>query len=94
MPMSQLPALGALARSLDPARITNVVAPGEVGWAARQSVVFLTEEAAALFRDLRPDAVVGEPSPEPTTTTTTRPAPTTPTTTPSTTAPTTTIPLP
>ena len=88
MPMSQLPALGALARSLDPGRITNVVAPGEVGWAGRQSVVFLTDEAVALFRDLRPDAVVGEATPEPTTTTTTQPAPTPPTTAPPTSPPT------
>jgi hypothetical protein len=59
VPLSKLPALGALARRLDPARIRNVVAPGRLGFTARQSVVFLTTEAARLFEDLRPDAVVG-----------------------------------
>jgi LCP family protein required for cell wall assembly len=59
VPLAKLPALGALARRLDPARIKNVVAPGRLGFTARQSVVFLTTEAARLFEDLRPDAVVG-----------------------------------
>ena len=59
MPLAKLPALGALARRLDPARIKNVVAPGRLGFSARQSVVFLTTEAARLFEDLRSDAVVG-----------------------------------
>jgi len=80
MPMSELPVLGALARRIDPARITNVVAPGSVGTAGRQSVVFLSEEAVALFGDLRDDAVVGTASPEPapsTTTTSSTPPPTT-----------------
>jgi hypothetical protein len=59
VPLAKLPALGALARRLDPARLKNVVAPGRLGFTARQSVVFLTNEAARLFEDLRPDAVVG-----------------------------------
>jgi LCP family protein required for cell wall assembly len=64
MPVTKLPNLGALARRLDPARIKNVVAPGRLGFTARQSVVFLTTEAAKLFEDLRPDAVVGSASAE------------------------------
>ena len=77
VPLSRLPALGALARRLDPTRLQNVVAPGRLGTAGGQSVVFLTTSAARLFEDLRPDAVIGEPDrspppePEPTTTTTT-----------------------
>jgi LCP family protein required for cell wall assembly len=59
VPVTKLPNLGALARRLDPARIKNVVAPGRLGFTARQSVVFLTTEAARLFEDLRPDAVIG-----------------------------------
>jgi LCP family protein required for cell wall assembly len=62
VPLAKLPALGALARRLDPARLKNVVAPGRLGFTARQSVVFLTTEAAKLFEDLRPDAVVGTAS--------------------------------
>lgn len=72
VPLSRLPALGALARRLDPARLTNVVAPGRIGTTAGQSVVFLTTDAARLFEDLRPDAVVGGTEPvlaAPTTTT-------------------------
>jgi LCP family protein required for cell wall assembly len=64
VPLSKLPQLGALARRLDPGRIKNVVAPARLGFVAKQSVVFLTTEAARLFEDLRPDAVVGGPQPE------------------------------
>ena len=71
--------LGATARRLDPDRLTNVVAPGGVGTAGRQSVVYLSDEAAALFEDLRPDATVGQAPPP--TTTTTDPVPATTTTT-------------
>lgn len=71
--------LGATARRLDPDRLVNVVAPGGVGKAGRASVVYLDEDAARLFDDLRPDATVGE-APPPTTTTTT-PTPATSTTT-------------
>ena len=59
VPVTKLPDLGALARQLDPNRITNVVAPARLGFTAGQSVVFLTTEAARLFEDLRPDAVIG-----------------------------------
>jgi len=59
VPLAKLPSLGALARRIDPARFKNVVAPGRLGFTARQSVVFLTTEAARIFEDLRPDAVVG-----------------------------------
>jgi LCP family protein required for cell wall assembly len=63
LPVTRLPALGALARRLDPERLRNVVAPGRIGSAGGQSVVFLTTGAARLFEDLRPDAVVGEAEP-------------------------------
>jgi len=59
MPVTKLPNLGALARRLDPNRLTNVVAPGRLGFSGGQSVVFLTTEAARIFEDLRPDAVAG-----------------------------------
>ena len=62
VPVTRLPALGALARRLDPARVKNVVAPGRLGFTARQSVVFLTTEAAKIFEDLRADAVIGTAS--------------------------------
>lgn len=63
VPLSDLPRLGALARRLSPADIANVVVPGEVGTAGRESVVYLTPAAATLFDDLRPDAVLGEAGP-------------------------------
>ena len=78
VPLTRLPALAALARRLDPAGLTNVVAPGRVGTTAGQSVVFLTTEAARIFEDLRPDAVIGSATPRPSasssTTATTAPA--------------------
>jgi len=80
--------LGAAARRIDPARIANVVTPGRVGTAGRASVVYLTEDAEALFADLRDDATIGT-APPPTTTTTS----TTSTTTPVSTT-TSTVPLP
>jgi LCP family protein required for cell wall assembly len=70
VPLSKLPALGALARRLDPARLKNVVAPGRIGSTAGQSVVFLTSEAAKMFQDLRDDAVIGTAAPETTTSST------------------------
>ena len=94
--MDDLLRLGATARRLDPDRVRNVVAPGEVGTAGRASVVYLTEDAARLFDDLRDVATVGT-APPPTTTTSTTPT-TTPTTTPvattSTTAPPSLLPTP
>ena len=65
VPLNKLPQLGALARRLDPGRIKNVVAPGRLGFAARQSVIFLTTEAAKMFEDLRPDAVLGTAQADP-----------------------------
>jgi LCP family protein required for cell wall assembly len=59
IPRDRLPNLGALARRLDPARLRNVVAPGRIGSAGAQSVVYLTKDAARLFDDLRADAVIG-----------------------------------
>jgi LCP family protein required for cell wall assembly len=85
-PPGQLLPLAALARKLDPAKITNVVAPGRIGTAGSASVVYLTDEAKKLFLDLRPDAAVGGPTgdqarPAATTTTTTAPPTTTTTAT-------------
>lgn len=60
VPPADLPALGSLARALDPHTTDNVVAPGGTGRAGGQSVVFLDPAAAAaLFDDLRDDAVIG-----------------------------------
>jgi LCP family protein required for cell wall assembly len=69
--------LGITARRLDPDELVNVVAPCVVGTAGGQSVVYLTDEATALFEDLRADATVGEAPPPTTTTTTTTPVPST-----------------
>jgi LCP family protein required for cell wall assembly len=90
IPRDQLPNLAALARRLDPARLRNVVAPGRIGSAGAQSVVYLTKDAARLFDDLRADAVIGGAADVPavveaeaaTTTTTTAPRGTTTTTVP------------
>ena len=97
VPLSKLPQLAALARQLDPSRITNVVAPGKVGTAGSASVVYLTRDAATLFNDLRDDAVTGSPSAAPldtsttaATTTTTAPPSTTTTSTARVTVPSTT----
>ncbi len=80
--------LVALGRRTDPARMKNVVVPGRIGTAGRASVVYLTPEAAALFTDLRADAVIGgETAPPPAAagtppSTTPAPAPTAPTSPP------------
>jgi LCP family protein required for cell wall assembly len=73
--------LGAVARRLDPDHLANVVAPGEVGEAGRASVVYLTDDAHALFEDLRDDATVGSAPPPTTSTTTSTTVPATTTTT-------------
>ncbi|HTC81888.1 MAG TPA: hypothetical protein VK848_10180, partial [Acidimicrobiia bacterium] len=92
-PPQQLLQLAALARRLDPAKLTNVVVPGRVGTAGAASVVYLTDDARKLFLDLRPDAAIGgptgdqprppatQPPPQPTTTTTTTVPPSTTSTT-------------
>jgi hypothetical protein len=100
-PPTQLLPLAAVARRLDPAKITNVVVPGRVGTAGSASVVYLTDAAKTLFLDLRPDAAIGGPTgdqprppatqpPPVETTTTTAPAATTATTIPTSTTSTTT----
>ena len=87
-PASELDALAALARRLDPSRVANVVVPGKVGTArGGQSVVYLGEGAARIFEDLRADATLGSassPAPEeaPEETTTTAPEESTTTTSP------------
>jgi LCP family protein required for cell wall assembly len=94
-PPHQLLPLAALARRLDPAKITNVVVPGRVGTAGSASVVYLTDEAKKLFLDVRPDAAIGGPTgdqPRPGATTTTTVAPSTSTTVPADTTPTTAAP--
>lgn len=93
-PATSLLGLAALARRLDPASLGNVVVPGKIGTTGGQSVVFLGKEAADLFLDLRPDAVVGSAGPEVTTTTSSTPTTSTSTTSTSTSTTTTsTIPL-
>ena len=94
-PFDDVLRLGAIARRLDPDHLTNVVAPGEVGYAGNQSVVYLTDDAHRLFEDLRDDATVGTAPPPTTTTTssTTTSSTTPPTTTATTTPPTTTTTL-
>ncbi|HVF12855.1 MAG TPA: LCP family protein [Actinomycetota bacterium] len=61
---------GVLARVTAAAHVSNVVAPGRTGNAGGASVVFLGDEAKALFEDVRADAIVngnypvfGPPSP-------------------------------
>lgn len=89
VPADRLPGLAALARRIDPSKMSNVVLPGRIGWAGGASVVYLTADAPALFADLRDDAVIGAAAP-PSTTTSTPAAPPaqTSTTTTTTTAPT------
>lgn len=81
--MAEAQKLAGLGRRLEPAKVRNIVVPGKVGTAGGgQSVVFLGEEAARIFEDLRADAVLGAPGPEVTTTTTTEPTTTSTSTTP------------
>jgi LCP family protein required for cell wall assembly len=59
VPASQLDGLAALSRRLDPSSLNNVVMPGKVGTASGgQSVVYPTEAAAAMWGDLRDDALL------------------------------------
>ncbi|HVL82304.1 MAG TPA: LCP family protein, partial [Actinomycetota bacterium] len=57
MSMGEAVRFGSLARNLDPRELVAVVAPGRHGKAGSQSVVYLTEEAFRLFRDVGADAV-------------------------------------
>ena len=85
--MDDVFALGVTARNLDPRRVANVVASGTVGRAGGQSVVFLDDDARAVFADMADDGVLRDPpppydppgftwspAPSTTTTSTTRPA--------------------
>ena len=86
VPMERLPQLAALARRIEPQKMSNVVLPGRVGNAGSASVVYLTADAPALFADLRDDAVIGSAAPA-TTTSTSSTSTSTSTTTTSTTSP-------
>lgn len=56
--------LATFARTVDPSAVANVVVPGQPGTArGGQSVVYLSEGAAAIFLDLRADATIGEVAP-------------------------------
>lgn len=57
MAFSDLMRLAVLARVTAASAIRNLVAPGQTGNAGGASVVFLTEQAQELFRDVREDAV-------------------------------------
>lgn len=52
LPADRLLAIAASTYELDPSAVPNVVAPGTVGSAGGASVVFLGDDAAALFEDL------------------------------------------
>jgi LCP family protein required for cell wall assembly len=73
---NELMPLAALGRRMEPEALRNIVLPGRVGSAGSQSVVYLGEDAARIFLDLRPDAVLGS-STRPEQTTTTEPSTTT-----------------
>lgn len=76
--MSPLEAVrfGGLARSLVPADLDNVVAPGSVRNVGGQSVVVLSDEAYELFRDVGADAVADGDAERPTPTPSATPTPT------------------
>jgi len=59
----ELVELGVTARRLDPRRVANIVASGTVGTAGGQSVVFLDDDARALFADVADDGVLRDPPP-------------------------------
>ncbi|MEO7804914.1 MAG: hypothetical protein ABIS18_11580, partial [Actinomycetota bacterium] len=50
--------LGILARVTTSSNVRNVVAPGRLGTAGKASVVYLTDESKALFRDVADNAIV------------------------------------
>jgi LCP family protein required for cell wall assembly len=45
--------------SIDPDDVTNLVAPGDLGFVGEASVVFLTEEADRIYDDMRKDGLAG-----------------------------------
>jgi hypothetical protein len=45
--------------SIDPDKVTNIVAPGSVGYVGPASVVFLTDEADRMYDDMRRDGLIG-----------------------------------
>lgn len=57
MSFSELSRLGVLARVTASSNVKNTVAPGRTGSAGRASVVFLTEQANQLFRDVADNAI-------------------------------------
>lgn len=72
MSVSDLVRLALLGRITADSDVRNVVAPGRAGNAGRASVVYLTDQAFALFQDVAHDAVVngsygaiGPPAPAP-----------------------------
>lgn len=79
MSLGEAVRFGGLARSLVPADLDNVVAPGSVRDVGGQSVVVLSEEAYELFRDVAADGVADgdtdRPSPTPSPTPTPSPSP-------------------
>lgn len=50
--------LGRLALTIDPAKVRSVLMPGGIGTAGAQSIVTVGAGAAALFADMRDDAVL------------------------------------
>ena len=68
VPIDHIPRLAALARRIEPEKMSNVVLPGRIGYAGSASVVYLTQDAPKLFDDLRDDAVIGSAGPATTTT--------------------------
>ncbi len=58
VPPQALGGLMALARSVEPGALANVVVPGATGTAGRSSVVLLASGAPALYADVRSDGVL------------------------------------
>lgn len=94
LPRSELPALAALGRRVDPTRMTNVVAEGSISTAGGASVVVLSKGAYALFADIREDAVIGAAELPAATTSSSTTTTSTTTTSTTTSTSTTTTPLP
>ncbi len=79
MSMKDAFGLAKLARQISPTDLKNKVAPGSAQMAGDQSVVVLSDDAYALFKDVRADAQAdgntkrGKPKPTPTSTPTKKP---------------------